>query len=64
MSSVTLYALLLVAGLGMVAVTGCEEPGPLEKAGKKVDKSMEDAADKTEELMDKAEKKVKESTDG
>jgi hypothetical protein len=33
---------------------GCEDKGPMEKAGEKMDEAAEDAADTVEEAVDKA----------
>lgn len=41
---------LIVSIMGTV---GCEEKGPAEKAGEKLDKTMEDAAKKANELLGK-----------
>jgi len=41
---------LMVSVMGLV---GCEEKGSAEKAGEQIDKSMEDAAKKANELLGK-----------
>ncbi len=46
-----LIALVLI--ISVFGVIGCEEKGPAEKAGEKIDKSMEDAAKKANELLGK-----------
>lgn len=37
-----------------LALAGCSEEGPAEKAGKKIDQAMEDAGKEMESLKDKA----------
>jgi predicted small lipoprotein YifL len=51
------------AALVLIASTGCEKKGPMEKAGEKVDEAaqktgdaIKDAADKTKEAADNATK--------
>jgi hypothetical protein len=64
--SSALFALLLALG-GGVALTGCEEQGPAEKAGEKIDDAVEDAGDKIDEAGDSVEEaadEVEEETDG
>jgi predicted small lipoprotein YifL len=60
-------ALTLVLGLATLA--GCEQKGPMEKAGKKIDKAVEDtgkevqkAGEKAADKLDEAAKKVREGT--
>ena len=47
----TLKKIMILLGIGMFLafVTGCEKEGPMEKAGKKIDKTVEKAGDKIEE---------------
>jgi len=61
MRSAKLITVVVAVMLSTVCLTSCEEPGPLEKAGKEADKALDDASDKTKELLDKAKKKVKEA---
>ena len=49
---------LLIALMTALALGGCEEKGPMEKAGEKMDEAAEDAADAVEDAADKLEKKV------
>jgi hypothetical protein len=42
-------AAALVAAVLMVGLGGCEKAGPLERAGKQVDKTVEKAGDKIED---------------
>jgi len=46
-----MIALVLV--ISVFGIVGCEEKGPAEKAGKKLDKAAEDAADKVNDLLGK-----------
>ncbi|MCE5264179.1 MAG: antitoxin [Deltaproteobacteria bacterium] len=43
----------------MVGVSSCRQEGPLEKAGKKVDKAIEKAGDQIEKAGDKVKDAVK-----
>jgi hypothetical protein len=43
----------------MVGVSGCRQEGPLEKAGKKVDKAIEKTGDQIEKAGDKVKDAVK-----
>lgn len=43
----------LILAMLVIASVGCEEKGPAEKAGEQLDKTMEDAAKKANELMGK-----------
>ncbi|MFI5327023.1 MAG: hypothetical protein ACHQ7H_12370 [Candidatus Rokuibacteriota bacterium] len=56
-------------GLALSMLVGCEQPGPAQKAGEKVDKAvdqagktMQKAGDKVEDAAKDAEKKIKEAT--
>lgn len=44
-----------VLGLGL---SGCEEPGPAEKAGKTIDDAASDVADTAKETTEAVEKKM------
>ena len=46
-----MFGIFLV--VSVVGLVGCEEKGPAEKAGEKLDKTMEDAAKKANELLGK-----------
>lgn len=50
------YLMCLLAFLGLAL--GCESEGPAEKAGKKIDQTMEEAGDQIEEMGDKLEEKT------
>lgn len=43
----------------MVGVSGCTKEGPVEKAGKKVDKTIEKAGDQIEKAGEKVQDAVK-----
>ena len=56
-------------GLGVALLAGCEQKGPAQKAGEKVDKAVdgagkeiEKAGEKIGEKLDEAAKKVKDAT--
>ena len=44
---------VLTISILVLGVTGCKEKGSAEKAGEKIDQSMEKAADKANELLGK-----------
>ena len=44
---------VLAISILVLGVSGCKEKGAAEKAGEKIDQSMEKAADKANELLDK-----------
>jgi len=47
-------AMLVVAiSIFVLGISGCKEKGPAEKAGEKLDQTMEKAADKANELLGK-----------
>jgi hyperosmotically inducible periplasmic protein len=55
--------------LGFLLLAGCEQKGPMEKAGQKIDKAVEDtgkevqkAGEKAADKLDEAAKKVREAT--
>jgi len=61
---------IIVLSLSICAFTACESKGPVEKAGEKIDQTMENASDKakeaTEAVKDKAEEvgqEVKKTTE-
>ncbi|GJL77663.1 MAG: hypothetical protein NPINA01_06520 [Nitrospinaceae bacterium] len=45
--------LIAVLSLLVLGVTGCKEKGPAEKAGEKIDESVEKAGDAAKDLMGK-----------
>ena len=61
--------IMMALGLALTVLAGCEQKGPAEKAGEKVDKavdqagkSMEKAGDKIQDAAKDAETKIKEAT--
>jgi predicted small lipoprotein YifL len=46
----------MVLFLGLLAFAACESEGPAEKAGKKIDETMENATEQVEDAGDKVEK--------
>ena len=63
-------ASVIVLSISICVFTACESKGPVEKAGEKIDQTMENASDKakeaTEAVKDKAEEvgqKVKKATE-
>jgi hypothetical protein len=50
---------LLMSGILIVGMTGCKKEGPMEKAGKGIDKAAEKAGDKIEKAGDKIKDSVK-----
>lgn len=47
-----------LAGVLTVSLMGCEQQGPMEEAGERIDNSMENAGDKIENAGDKVEDKL------
>lgn len=47
-----------LAGVLTVSLMGCEQQGPMEEAGEKIDNSIERAGDKIENAGDKVEDKL------
>ncbi|BDS05777.1 hypothetical protein NT6N_08170 [Oceaniferula spumae] len=45
--------LILLGAAGLFAFSACEKKGPAEKAGEKIDKSIEKAGDKIEDATDR-----------
>jgi len=41
MPSIALLRLATALGLGLALLAGCEQKGPMEKSGKKVDKAVD-----------------------
>jgi hyperosmotically inducible protein len=50
MKRLTQILFLLLAFALPLALCGCQEPGPAEKAGEKIDQGVEKAGDKINEL--------------
>lgn len=47
-----------LAGVLTVSLMGCEQQGPMEEAGEKIDNSIENAGDKIENAGDRVEDKL------
>lgn len=67
---ITTLILAAVLGISTVGLAACDNKGPAEKAGEKVDNAtsktgdaMDNAADKASDAADKAGDKVKDSTE-
>lgn len=52
-----------MALLGVLALGGCQQEGPAEKAGKKIDKAVEKTGEKIEEATDKMGKTMEKAGD-
>lgn len=62
----TLFKKIIVVGCLlalMVPTFGCEQEGPMEKAGKKMDQIVEDTGDAVEDAADEAGDAVEEAGD-
>jgi hyperosmotically inducible protein len=62
------FLLILLIALFTIGITGCEQEGTMEKAGKKIDQAAKDAGKATDEAMkdtgkaiEDAKKKVEDS---
>ena len=53
----------LVACVAAVALVACQQEGPAERAGKKVDKAVEKAGDKVDKAAEKVGDALKEAGD-
>ena len=53
--------LSLLLGLFTLGITGCEQEGPMEKAGKEIDQAAKDIGKATEEAMKDAGKAVEDA---
>ena len=49
-------------GVSLALLTGCEQKGPMEKAGQKIDKAVEDTGKEIKKAGEKAADKVKDAT--
>lgn len=47
------WLVALLACLPLVAAVGCEREGPMERAGERVDETVERAGDKAEDATDR-----------
>jgi hypothetical protein len=53
---------LVSLGVSLALLTGCEQKGPMEKAGQKIDKAVEDTGKEIKKAGEKAADKVKDAT--
>ena len=53
MKNIKKLIIVLILMVSVVGLIGCEEKGSAEKAGEQLDKTMEDAAKKANELLGK-----------
>jgi len=53
MNNIKKLFIILILVVSVVGMIGCGEKGTAEKAGEQLDKSMEDAAEKANELLGK-----------
>lgn len=54
---------VLVLALPAAGLTGCEEEGPFERAGEKVDQGVEEAGEKLEEAGEEIDDAIDDATD-
>ncbi len=52
MKLIQITSAILFAGLLLIALPGCEQQGPAERAGENIDNAVEEAGDKIEEAGD------------
>ena len=69
MPTMSRLPIMVALGLSLGILAGCEQQGPAQKAGEKVDKAvdqagktMQKAGEKVEDAAKDAEKKIKEAT--
>jgi predicted small lipoprotein YifL len=53
---------LVSLGASLALLTGCEQKGPMEKAGQKIDKAVEDTGKEIKKAGEKAADKVRDAT--
>ena len=51
--SLKIFLMALLVSLTIFAAAGCKEKGPAEKAGQKIDESLENVGDKINDLSGK-----------
>ena len=56
------WQLAVALGLALSLVAGCEQKGPAQKAGERVDKAVDQTGKTIQDTAKEAEKKVKEAT--
>ena len=55
--------ILMCAGLLLVSFTACEQQGPAERAGEKVDEATEETGEQVNEAGEEVEETMKETTE-
>jgi len=56
------WQLAVALGFALSLLAGCEQKGPAQKAGEKVDKAIDQTGKAIQDTAKEAEKKVKEAT--
>ena len=51
---------IIALSLSLFAFTACDSKGPMEKAGEKIDQTLENASDKTKEVTESVKEKAEE----
>lgn len=62
MPNMSRLQIMVALGLSLSILAGCEQPGPAQKAGEKVDKAVDQAGKTMQDAAKDAEKKIKEAT--
>jgi len=62
MKSLGLRHAVVSLGVSLVLLAGCEQKGPMEKAGQKIDKAVEDTGKEIKKAGEKAADKVRDAT--
>jgi len=62
MRHIALLRVVGTLGLGLALLVGCEQKGPMEKAGQKIDKAVGDTSKEMQKAGEDAAKKVRDAT--
>ena len=62
MLNLGLWPAVAPVALSLALLTGCEQKGPLEKAGQKIDKAVEDTGKEIQKAGEKAADKIRDAT--
>ncbi len=62
MPSIERLRVVVSLGVGLALLAGCEQKGPMEKAGQKTDKAVQDTGKEVQKAGEEAAKKVREAT--
>jgi predicted small lipoprotein YifL len=62
MRSLGLRHAVVSLGVSLALLTGCQQKGPMEKAGQKIDKAVEDTGKEIKKAGEKAADKIKDAT--